>query len=164
MGGVCAYHDAPSEEFPALAKKSFRCKLVTPTAALVDDQVKYASIPAWDGLMGVLPGRAPILARLGLGELRLDFADSEKGEGGTRPFLVEDGFVKMANDQLTILAERATPAENLTMADAEAELKAAQVPVTASTPQARAAELDKRSKDKERARAKMHMVKNRSGI
>lgn len=148
-----------------MAKKSFRCKLVTPTAALVDDQVKYASIPAWDGLMGVLPGRAPILARLGLGELRLDFADTEKGQGGSRAFLVEDGFVKMAGDELTILAEKAVPAENLTMADAEAELRAAQSGTpTASTPEARAAELEKRNKDRQRARAKMHLVKTRGAI
>jgi F-type H+-transporting ATPase subunit epsilon len=142
-----------------LAKKSFRCKLVTPAAALVDDQVKYASIPAWDGLMGVLPGRAPILARLGMGELRLDFADTEKGEGGTRSYLVEDGFIKMANNQLTILAERATPAENLTMAEAEAELAAAQN-ATAKN----AAELEKRNKDGQRARVKMQMVRSRNGI
>jgi F-type H+-transporting ATPase subunit epsilon len=142
-----------------LAKKSFRCKLVTPAAALVDDQVTYASIPAWDGLMGVMPGRAPILARLGLGELRLDFADTEKGEGGSRAFLVEDGFVKMANDQLTIIAERATPAENLTLADAEAELRSSQ-----SAPANTAVELEKRNKDGQRARAKIQMVKTRGAI
>ncbi|HYE60513.1 MAG TPA: F0F1 ATP synthase subunit epsilon [Phycisphaerales bacterium] len=147
-----------------MAKKSFRCKLVTPTAALVDDQVKYVSIPAWDGLMGILPGRAPILARLGLGELRIDFADSDKGQGGSRAFLVEDGFVKMAGDELTILAERAVPAENLTMADAEAELRAAQAAPTASSPDARATELEKRNKDRQRARAKMHLVKTRGAI
>src|SRR6185295_9201082 len=31
----------------ALAKNSFRCRLVTPTASLVDEDVTYASIPAW---------------------------------------------------------------------------------------------------------------------
>ncbi len=150
-----------------MAKKSFRCKLVTPTAALVDNQVTYASIPAWDGLMGVLAGRAPILARLGMGELRLEFADSDKGEGGERSFLVEDGFVKMANDELTILAERATPAENLTMADAEAELKAATGPaavVGAASAKSRQVENDNRTQARARARAKMQMIKSRGAI
>jgi F-type H+-transporting ATPase subunit epsilon len=147
-----------------LAKKSFRCKLVTPTAALVDDQVKYASIPAWDGLMGVLPGRAPILARLGTGELGLEFADSDKGEGGTRSFLVEDGFLKMAGDELTILAELAIPAESLTIADAEAELKAAQAAPTATTAEGKARELEKLGKARQRARAKMTLVKGRGAI
>jgi F-type H+-transporting ATPase subunit epsilon len=150
-----------------LAKKSFRCKLVTPTAALVDDQVKYASVPAWDGMMGVLPGRAPILAKLGTGELRLDFADSDKGEGGTRSFLVEDGFLKMAGDELTILAELAIPAESLTLAEAEAELRAAQAAPTAvagATGEAKAREQQKQDKARQRARAKMTLVKGRGAI
>ncbi len=81
--------------------KSIHCKLVTPAAALLDDQVVYARVPLHDGLMGFQPGRAPILAKLGIGELRLDTAK------GSRSFLVEDGFIKMAENELTILAERA---------------------------------------------------------
>jgi F-type H+-transporting ATPase subunit epsilon len=149
---------AHQSESPALAR-TFRCKLVTPTAALVDDAVTYARVPAWDGLMGILPGRAPILAKLGIGELRLDFPTTDKGEGGSRAFLVEDGFVKMANDQLTIIAERATPAESLSLADAEAEMRAAQ-----SAPASTAAELEARNKAQERARVKMTLARNRTGI
>lgn len=130
-----------------MAQKSFRCRLVTPTASLVDDKVTYASIPAYDGLMGFLPGRAPILTRLGAGELRLDFADSDKGEGGTRSYFVDGGFVRMSEDRLTILAERAIPREQLTATDAEAELK------SAKTPQAQAA-----------ARAKLSMSRKQGGI
>ena len=32
-----------------MAQTSFRCKLVTPTAALVDAPVAYASVPLHDG-------------------------------------------------------------------------------------------------------------------
>lgn len=107
-----------------MAGNTFRCRLVTPTASLLDEQVVYASVPAWDGLFGVLPQRAPILAKLGLGELRLDFPeDAKKGTGGSRSFVVEGGFARMAAGELTILAERATPAESLTDAEAAAELK-----------------------------------------
>ena len=127
--------------------KSIHCKLVTPAAALVDDQVVYANVPLHDGLMGFQPGRAPILARLGVGELRLDFADSGKGQGGSRAFLVEEGFLKMANNELTILAERATPAETITLSEAEAELSKAQT-----------------QRDRNRARAKVSLAKNRGGI
>ena len=88
-----------------MATKSFRCRLVTPAAMVLDEAVTYASVPAWDGLFGVLPGRAPIVAKLGLGELRLEYADkggAAGGRGGERSFLVEDGFVQMVNDKLTI--------------------------------------------------------------
>jgi F-type H+-transporting ATPase subunit epsilon len=90
-----------------MAKKSIHCKLVTPAAALIDAQVDYARVPCWDGLIGFQPGRAPFLARLGNGELRLDYTDG----GRSATFQVSGGFVKMANNELTILAEKATPAE-----------------------------------------------------
>ena len=52
---------------------TFRCTIVSPTNQLLDGEITYASIPLWDGLMGILPGRAPIVASLGTGELRVDF-------------------------------------------------------------------------------------------
>ncbi len=104
---------------------TFECQLVTPEAKLLDEALVYASVPAWDGLFGVLPGRAPLLARLGLGELTVRFPDSTAA-GGERSFLVDGGFVKMADNKLTILAEKAIPAETLTETDAKAELAEAQ--------------------------------------
>ncbi|MDX2132824.1 MAG: F0F1 ATP synthase subunit epsilon [Planctomycetota bacterium] len=92
-----------------MAKKSFVCTVVTPTASLVSGEVFYANVPAWDGQMGFLPGRAPILARLGKGELRLDFADTQKFKGGTASYRIDGGFIKMADDKLVILAEKAEP-------------------------------------------------------
>lgn len=111
-----------------MALKPFRCKLVTPTASLVDEEVRYVQLPVWDGSMGFLPGRAPIVAALGNGELRLDIADSAKGPGGSRSFFVEGGVAKMGDTELLVLAERASAAETLTLAGAEAELAAAKSP------------------------------------
>lgn len=150
-----------------MAKKTFRCKLVTPTNSLVDEEVTYASVPAWDGLFGVLPGRAPILARLGTGELRLAFPDGAKaggGEGGERSFLVDGGFVQMAGESLTILAERAVAAETLTESDATAQLKAAEaktVPAGAPDTQAAKARIDR---ERSAARAALKMVRAKKGI
>lgn len=147
-----------------MAKKSFRCKVVTPTASLVDDAVTYASVPAWDGLFGVLPGRAPILARLGVGELRLEFADTAKGTGGERSFLIDGGFVQMAGEQLMILAEKALPVEQINAAEADAELKAAQarsVPADAPNKQAATAQL---ARERQMARTKVHLAKAKRAI
>lgn len=143
-----------------VAKKSFRCKLVTPTAALVNDQVSYVSLPAWDGLMGVMPDRAPMLVKLGLGELRLDFADSDKGQGGSRSFLVDGGLVEMANNQMTILAERAIPGEAIIASEAEAEFRAAQAAGATATGAGRA----KAQKDLDRARLKLQLSGRSSSI
>lgn len=147
-----------------MAQKTFNCRLVTPTASLVNGPVTYASIPAWDGLFGVLPGRAPILARLGVGELHLDFPDDGAAKGGGRSYLVEGGFVRMANNELTILTERATPAESISESEAEAELKAALARTVPADAANRTVQLDRIAKDRDRARAKLTLARAKKGI
>lgn len=146
-----------------MASKTFRCRLVTPTASLLDEQISYASIPAWDGLFGVLPGRAPILARLGSGELRVEFADSAKGAGGSRSFFVDGGFVRMLGEELTVIAERAQAAETLTVADAEREFNDAMQKQPGSGAD-KQAESQRLRAERERARVKLHIAKSRKGI
>lgn len=144
--------------------KSFRCRLVTPTASLVDDQVVYASIPAWDGYMGVLPGRAPILASLGMGELKLDYADSSKGPGGSRTFVLDGGFLRMVNDSLTLLAERAFAAEAITVSEVENDLKQIEARTLPSNPSERTAALEKQQHDKALAEMKLKAAREVKAI
>lgn len=138
--------------------KTFRCRVVTPTEQLLDEPAVYASIPAWDGLFGVLPGRAPIVAELGIGELRVDFPDSTSA-GGTRSFFIDGGFVRMGKDELTIVAEQATPAERLTVADAEAELREAEARTVPADAKDMGAEADRIAHERRRARAKLTLAK-----
>lgn len=147
-----------------MAQKTFNCRVVTPTASLVNGPVTYASVPAWDGLFGVLPGRAPILARLGTGELKLAFPDEGSAKGGERSFLVEGGFVRMANNELTVLTERATPAESISESEAEAELKATLARSVPADAPNRTVQLDRLAKERERARAKVTLAKARKSI
>lgn len=152
-----------------MAAKTFRCRLITPVAQVLDEPVTYASVPAWDGLFGVLPGRGPIVAKLGLGELRLDFPDGGGGEGrsakgGSRSFLVEDGFVQMVDDKLTILASRAIPTETISPQDAAAELAEAESRTAVETdPAKRRAESDRLTRDRERARTKVRLARSGAG-
>lgn len=137
---------------------TFHCRLVTPDAELISDKVAYASVPAWDGLMGFLPGRAPIVARLGMGELRLDFS-AAKGSG-SRHYFIDQGFVKMGDGELTILAEKAVPAEQLVEQDAKAELAAAEaraVPADAADP---LAAQDAIAHEKDAARIKLRLAQS----
>lgn len=142
-----------------MAKGSFRCRLVTPTGSLVDDQVSYASIPAWDGLMGVLPGRAPMLGRLGTGELRLDFPDGSKGAGGARVFAVDGGFVRMEQNQLTILAERAIASEAIVETEVEGELRKLE-----DKPGMGAADKTRQARDRAYATLRLGVARRRQGI
>ena len=47
-----------------------QCVVVTPERALLDERVDAVVLPMYDGELGVLPGRAPLIGRLGFGELR----------------------------------------------------------------------------------------------
>jgi F-type H+-transporting ATPase subunit epsilon len=118
-----------------MANPTFRCRLITREAQVLDERATAAVIPAWDGLMGILPNRAPLVAQLGTGELRLDFAEPGSGKGGSRAFFVDDGFVQMVNNELTILASTAIPAESLSESEAQAELAEASARNLESLPQ-----------------------------
>jgi F-type H+-transporting ATPase subunit epsilon len=99
---------------------SFRCTLVTPERQVLDEPVTYASIPAWDGQIGIMHDRAPLLARLGTGLLRLD------ASGGTRWFAINGGFAQMKENQLSLVANEAVAADEVNRASADSALKAAE--------------------------------------
>jgi F-type H+-transporting ATPase subunit epsilon len=139
---------------------TIRCKLITPEAALIDDEVSYASVPAWDGLVGLLSGGAPLVAKLGMGQLRLDFPDSGGAKGGSRWYYVQEGFMKFANNELTILANDAVPAENLIEADCATELRTAETRGVPDDATNQLAEMDKITKARNAARAKLNLARS----
>ncbi|MBX3353217.1 MAG: ATP synthase F1 subunit epsilon [Phycisphaeraceae bacterium] len=101
--------------------KAFRCRVITPEARLLDEEVSAVNVPMWDGQMGFLNQRAPIVGKLGTGELRLDFTG-----GGERTYFLDGGFAQMVDNRLTILANEAVPAEQINETEAKAELAEAQ--------------------------------------
>lgn len=132
------------------------CKLITPDGVLADKPLQYASIPAHDGQFGVLPGRAPIVAKLGLGLLTLK--TSEKHH---EVYLVEDGFVQVSNNVIRILASSAKLPGDLDEQDAKAELaeaEARRVPKDHPDP---VAEQERITRQMERARLQLKLIRER---
>lgn len=105
--------------------KAIQCTIVTPASAILDAEITYASMPAWDGQIGIMSGGSPILVKLGSGSLRLDFP-----EGGSRWYLLDGGFAEFQNDHLSLLSDDAVPAERISIREAEAELAEANARVT----------------------------------
>ncbi len=99
---------------------TFRCTLITPAQQVVDEEVTYVDMPVFDGQMGIAPSRAPLVAKLGDGALRLDFA-----RGESRWFFVAGGFAQMRDNKLTLLTEQAQEASEIDKAKAQAMLKEA---------------------------------------
>ncbi|HEX8877367.1 MAG TPA: F0F1 ATP synthase subunit epsilon [Phycisphaerales bacterium] len=146
--------------------KTFRVKLVTPAASLLDDSVESATVPLWDGLMGFLPGRAPILGKLGVGELQLTFGPDAKtkAEGGSTSYFVDGGVVRMAKGQLTILAERAAPVRELVASDAEAQLAKANNEKIAVDDPNRDAKNQRREREIKAAKEKIRLARGAKSV
>jgi len=75
--------------------------LITPQSTVFEGEADMVVVPAWDGLLGVLRGHAPMMALLGEGEMRVTH------EGGERRFFVSGGFLQVADDVVSVLSERA---------------------------------------------------------
>src|SRR5665213_3792491 len=95
---------------------AFQCTIVTPEQQALDESVQQVIIPAHDGLIGILTGRAPLLVRLAMGPLRVDLAGGQQ-----RHFLVDGGVAQMKDHKLTVLTTLAKPASELDAATARAE-------------------------------------------
>ena len=123
---------------------AFKCILVTPDQQLLDLEITQAIVPAYDGLMGILTHRAPIMAKLGIGPLRIDTAD-----GKSQHFFIDGGIAQMKENTLTILTTQAKPASEIDARQAADEYTAA-VALRGTSPQ----ELDARQTAIQLAQAK----------
>jgi F-type H+-transporting ATPase subunit epsilon len=58
-----------------------------------------AQIPGKDGYLGILPGHAPLISELGVGEI------TYRSAGATHHLAVAWGFAEVLPDKVTVLAE-----------------------------------------------------------
>src|SRR5436309_11084830 len=103
-----------------MASRELKCVVVTPERALLDVSADFVALPLYDGELGVRPGRAPLVGRLGSGELRI------KRGAQTDRLYVDGGFVQVRADVVTVLTARAMPASEIKPADARQALENAQ--------------------------------------
>ena len=122
--------------------------VVTPETTVVDEPVSALRFPLFDGQAGVLPGRAPLVGRLGCGELNLSAAS------GTRSYFVDGGFVQINGKTVTLLTARC-----LTCEDIDADATRAELDEATKRPAANDADIDARFRDQDRARAMLSLKK-----
>jgi F-type H+-transporting ATPase subunit epsilon len=130
--------------------KTFHCQLITPEAAMVDVHADQVVFTAHDGEVGILLNRAPLLCKLGIGEMRVTT------EQGTQRFYVDGGFAHVIDNEVTILTERALAAEEIDPAKAEQELAD-----LAQTGEKTPEDAQRRNLMKRRARTKIKLAKKK---
>jgi F-type H+-transporting ATPase subunit epsilon len=96
--------------------------VVTPERQLLRETVVEVTIPGLDGQLGILPGHAPLITELGIGELGFRTATSSQ----PTTLAIVQGFAEVLPDRVTVLAETAERAEEIDLRRAEAALARAE--------------------------------------
>jgi F-type H+-transporting ATPase subunit epsilon len=119
MSGMATAHDQVGEEKRAARSgdKKLHCVVVTPEKTLFDERVDFVALPLYDGEVGIMPGRTPLIGRLGFGELRTKTNDV------ARRYFVDGGFVQVRDDVVTVLTNRAIPAQQVDATAAAKDLE-----------------------------------------
>jgi F-type H+-transporting ATPase subunit epsilon len=80
---------------------TFKLEIVTPEKKVVDTTAEEVQIPGKNGYLGILPGHAPLITELAVGEITF------KESSGEQRLAVAWGFAEVLPDKVTILAETA---------------------------------------------------------
>jgi F-type H+-transporting ATPase subunit epsilon len=95
------------------------CIVVTPEATALRTKARFVAVPLTDGEKGIGLGHAPLIGRLGAGELRL------RTDDGTLRYFIDGGFVQVVNNEVSITTSRAIPATELASAVIQEQLSVA---------------------------------------
>ena len=94
-----------------------KCLVVTPEKTVLNLDAAFVVLPLADGEYGVLPGHAPLIARLGAGELRITGTDGQPTD-----YYVEGGFVEVLDDTIALMTMYSVPVTDLDLKLAEEQL------------------------------------------
>ncbi|MEC9091131.1 MAG: ATP synthase F1 subunit epsilon [Planctomycetota bacterium] len=125
---------------------AIHCVVVTPEATTVDEKADFVVVPMIDGEAGIGVDHAPMIGRLGCGEVRI------KIDGKGRRFFVDGGFVQVDQNEVSVITGQAIAAAEIDVQEAEAALQSA----NASNPESKEAKLEKqRVRDQAKAKLKV---------
>ncbi|MGH9791864.1 MAG: F0F1 ATP synthase subunit epsilon [Candidatus Acidiferrales bacterium] len=102
-----------------LARK-LMLQIVTPQRLLAEEQVDEVQLPGRRGYLGILPGHAPLLTELGVGDLKYRLGKD------VYHLAIANGFAEVLPDRLIVLAEIGERAEEIDPGRARDALKRAE--------------------------------------
>ena len=98
-----------------MSEGKLHLKVITPTRVVVDAEVDTVTLPGALGALGILPGHAPLLASLRIGELSYRAGNRE------HYLAIHMGFAEINADTVTVLADIAELPAEIDVALARAE-------------------------------------------
>ena len=130
-----------------------KCVVVTPEGSCVDQEVKFVVVPLYDGEYGIGAGHAPVVGRVGSGEMRMTL-----GDGAVLRWYVEGGFVEVVDDVVSVLTDSACELKSLDLTAAQEEFDKAVA--MKSSPLL----TDDKTRAVERARAKVRAARKAASL
>jgi len=100
---------------------SFLVRILTPLGQVVRASAIYVRVPAADGLLGVMAGHAPAVARVAVGPVRI----TEPG-GQERWFAATGGVLRVTRREVLLLVDAAEEADAIDVERARLALERAQ--------------------------------------
>ena len=111
----------------ALPEK-IQLEIVTPEKQLFSGAVDSVTVPSTTGYLGILPGHAPLLAELGIGEISYKIGEK------TDYLFCSWGFVEVLPDRVVLLAQTAEMASDIDIKRAEEAKSRAEVRLSSKDP------------------------------
>jgi F-type H+-transporting ATPase subunit epsilon len=117
--------------------ETFQIEIVTPERKVTEDRATEMQIPGKGGYLGILPGHAPLITELSVGEIGY-----RNESGQVKRLAVAWGFAEVLPTKVTILAEVAERAEEIDVARAQRAREAAEAALKAPKPDTDTATLE----------------------
>ena len=108
---------------------SFQLEIVTPEKLVVKDRAEEMQIPGKNGYLGILPGHAPLITELAVGQI------SYRNGSETHYLCVAWGFAEVLPDKVTILAETAERCDDVDCERAQKAKERAEKRLASNDPQ-----------------------------
>jgi F-type H+-transporting ATPase subunit epsilon len=138
-----------------MAGDSIQLVVVTPVNKLLSEAVTEVQLPGADGYLGVLPGHAPLITELGIGELTYKTANGQTGL-----LAIIRGFAEVLPERVSVLAETAERPEDIDVNRAQQALQRAQERIAKGGD----IDWDRASASLQRALVRIQVVSKHQGI
>ena len=132
---------------------TFQLEIVTPERMVVRDVAEEIQIPGKNGYLGILPGHAPLISELAVGEITY-----RNGNATTR-LAVAWGFAEVLPDRVTILAETAERAAEIDIPRAQASKQRAEANLASSATEE---DFQRVTADLQRAETRLEIAEKKS--
>lgn len=121
--------------------KHLRLQIITPQKPVLDKEVDFVVLPAFEGELGILPGHTQYVAKLNYGVLRYKEGSEEK------TFAIMGGIAEIEHDNVNVFAEDATLEDEIDEEEVRQKLAAAKAALSAKDKTIDMSEAEREIKD-----------------